>query len=333
MAQTIVTIPEIVSKRPRGYLSAGRVIIGAILGVVAMILAFRGADIHVVWKAIEAVDWRLAFLGFLSVGLGIAAVASRWWLLFYPDHERRSWLNLVRGVIVGQSVNLLLPARLGEVARIYFTGLAERISKTRVLSTIIVERVTDTAAMALGIVILVLTMSVPVWMKNSGITFVILAIGVVVVAGALSLWGEAVVSHFERTRRIGHRIIAGVRATLTAFHSLRSWRVSAGAGALAVLILGCSVLTNYLLIAAMGIHVPMIASLFLLIVLRVGAAPPSLPGRLGVFHYLVVLALSFFGVDRSLALACAFLIYAVVVLPVLACGIILGASSWPTRDA
>jgi uncharacterized protein (TIRG00374 family) len=332
MAQTIVTIPETTSKWPRGYVSARRVIIGAILGVGAMILAFRGADLHVVWKAIEAVDWRLAFLGFLSVVLGIAAVASRWWLLFYPDHARRSWLNLLRGVIVGQSVNLLLPARLGEVARIYFTGLAERISKTRVLSTIIVERVTDTAAMALGIVILVLTMSVPVWMKNSGIAFIILAIGVVVVAATISLWGEAVVSHFERTRRIGLRIIAWVRATLIAFRSLRSWRVSAGAGTLAVVILGFSVLTNYLLIAAMGIHVPVIASLFLLIVMRVGAAPPSLPGRLGVFHYFVVLALSFFGVDRSLALACAFLIYAVVVLPVLACGIILGASSWPARD-
>jgi len=49
-------------------------------------------------------------------------------------------------------------------------------------------------------------------------------------------------------------------------------------------------------------------------VLQVGIAPPSLPGKLGVFHYLTVLALSFFGVARSAALTYALVLYAVALL-------------------
>ena len=53
---------------------------------------------------------------------------------------------------------------------------------------------------------------------------------------------------------------------------------------------------------------------FLLVVLQLGIAPPSLPGKLGVFHYLTVLELSFFGVARGPALTYALVLYVVALL-------------------
>ena len=66
-----------------------------------------------------------------------------------------------------------------------------------------------------------------------------------------------------------------------------------------------------------------------------GALPPrrpagrntavSVPGNLGVFHYLTVLALAVYGVDREIALAYAIVLYAVAILPKLVLGSVIMA--------
>ena len=61
--------------------------------------------------------------------------------------------------------------------------------------------------------------------------------------------------------------------------------------------------------------------MFLLVVLSVGASAVSVPGNLGVFHYLTVLALAVFSVDRDTALAYAVALYVVALMP----KIVLGA--------
>jgi len=79
--------------------------------------------------------------------------------------------------------------------------------------------------------------------------------------------------------------------------------------------------------------VPFTAALFVLIVLQVGSAPPSAPGKLGVFHYLTVLALSAFGVDKVLALAYSLLLYVVALMPKIVIGVgVLIFSRWKLPD-
>jgi uncharacterized membrane protein YbhN (UPF0104 family) len=52
-----------------------------------------------------------------------------------------------------------------------------------------------------------------------------------------------------------------------------------------------------------------------MVVLKVGVAMPSVPGKLGVFHYLCTLALGAFGLDKGVALGYAVLLYFVVFGP------------------
>jgi hypothetical protein len=57
-----------------------------------------------------------------------------------------------------------------------------------------------------------------------------------------------------------------------------------------------------------------------LVVLQVGTAVPSSPGRIGVFQYLVILALSIFAVDKNVALGYSIVLYLVVYVPVVLIG-------------
>jgi hypothetical protein len=51
----------------------------------------------------------------------------------------------------------------------------------------------------------------------------------------------------------------------------------------------------------------------LLVVLQAGVAVPSTPGKIGVFHYLCMIALSVFGVPATISLAYGLTLHALVV--------------------
>jgi uncharacterized membrane protein YbhN (UPF0104 family) len=68
------------------------------------------------------------------------------------------------------------------------------------------------------------------------------------------------------------------------------------------------------MLAAVGGSASWLASVFLLVVLMLGVAVPSSPGRVGIYHYLVVLALSVFGVDQATAVSYAILLHFITIL-------------------
>jgi uncharacterized membrane protein YbhN (UPF0104 family) len=64
------------------------------------------------------------------------------------------------------------------------------------------------------------------------------------------------------------------------------------------------------------------ATLLVLIGLMAGIAVPSVPGRIGIFEYICVLALAVFGIKQTQALTYGILLHAVVFLPVLVLGVL-----------
>ena len=74
---------------------------------------------------------------------------------------------------------------------------------------------------------------------------------------------------------------------------------------------------------AFGFELPVIAALFLLVVLQVGNSAVSVPANLGAFHYLTGLALAVYGIDRERALAYAIVRYAVALLPKIALSVLI----------
>ena len=320
----------------RGALRASvpRLAVGTLLGLVALWLAFRGVDWSATWLALRSADYTWVSLALLSTLLTLAVVTLRWRVLFYP-HQRECRLpTLFNGIVVGQMLNIIVPARLGEVARAYLVGTKQRMKKARVLATIVVEKAVDMTMFALSLIVLLLGMSVPTWMLRSSNALLVgsgMAIGMTL---ALSFWGE---TGLHWLARFAHRLPAGigrfirryVQPAVDGFSSLRHWSTHLWVWSLSLGVLVLAATTNFLLFQAFDLPLPPIAALFLLVVLQVGNAPPSLPGKLGVFHYLTIVGLSVFGVDRSVALSYAFALYAVALLPKIILGaIILARFRW-----
>lgn len=97
-----------------------------------------------------------------------------------------------------------------------------------------------------------------------------------------------------------------LRHIRSAIDGLDAWRERKRAlylGAWSMAIWAMIFLLNYVAMAALKIEAPLVAAGILLVVLQVGARIPSSPGNVGVFHYLTVLSLSLFSVDKETALS------------------------------
>lgn len=311
--------------RSRVRSATPHIIIGALIGSAALLLAIRGVDWRSVRAALVHTNPTIALLALGSVFVTLVLSVIRWSLLFAPDHRDREWLPLAGAILIGQTVNTALPGRVGELARMYLVGRREGLSKTHVMATIVVGKVADLAMFAVSVGVLIVAMSLPEWMARSGVALVGTAIILVVATVALTFWHDGILRLVERLAlrlpgRWAFRVVRFAEAALSALRSLRDWRRGLLIWILSALVLIFSILTIYIVFVAMGLPLGPIAALFLAVVLRVGAAPPSLPGKIGLFHYLVVLALSLFGIDKTTALSYAFVLYAVAVLPVVIAG-------------
>ena len=311
-----------------------KILIGSFLGILAIWLAFRGVSFRELGAVLSKANPWLVTFGILIVFLNVAILAFRWWLMLLRDWKTTEYGTLLGGVYLGQMFNILLPARLGELARIFFVSERMEVTKSGLFGSLVLEKVLEVIAFGLAITFLITALALPTWVTEPGQTFLVLALIALLAMAALLLWGRkfllwATPILGKLPGEWGERVAGILERALTGFDSMRSWKRQLPIWVLTFSSLFLSALTNYLILGAVGIQAPFTAALFVLIVLQVGSAPPSAPGKLGVFHYLAVLALSAFGVEKDLALAYSVVLYVVALLPKILIGVgVLVFSRW-----
>jgi uncharacterized protein (TIRG00374 family) len=302
--------------------------VGLALGVLLLVLAVTGVDASALRRSLTGANpWWVA-LGLLAVAGTVAAKVLRWRLLFYPSHEGLRLSTLVSALLIGQTVNLLLPARLGELARAYLVAQEEKRPALSVLGTVVVEKTLDGLALLLLLGILLLLMPVPPWLRLSGVVAALMTGALL--AGVLLLTDarRRVIRASERLGQIvpvlgSLRLGERVSSLGDGLRSLRAWGIQARLLIWTAAIWILAGLTNYFVLLALRIEVPpVLASVLVLTVVHLGLAVPTSPARIGVFHYLCLLALSLLGVEESAALAFGLVLHGIVVLPVMTVGLV-----------
>jgi uncharacterized protein (TIRG00374 family) len=302
--------------------------VGLALGVLLLVLAIRGVDASALRRSLTGADpWWVA-LGLLAVAATLAAKVVRWRLLFYPSHEGLRLSTLASALLIGQTINLLLPARLGELARAYLVAQENRRSALSVLGTIVVEKTVDGLALLLLVGVLLLLMPVPPWLRLSGGLAALMTGALLAMVLLLTGARRRVVRASDRLGRILpllKRLRLGERVSSLGdgLGSLQARGVQVSILVWTAAIWVLAGLTNYFVLLALRIEVPLLlASVLVLTVVHLGLVVPTSPARIGVFHYLCLLALSLLGVEESAALAFGLVLHGLVVLPVLAVGLV-----------
>jgi uncharacterized protein (TIRG00374 family) len=251
--------------------------------------------------------------------------AIRWRLLLYSVEHLRLW-HLFGCLNFGYFMNNVLPLQVGELGRVYMLSELAGVSTTRVLSTVVVERVVDVLTLLLFLLLLAPFVPIP---TAARIPAVVLAAAALAVAFLLVL----------ASRRRGpipglvHRIIARApvasRPKLTqmtdsaieGFGVLAEPKMAAGLAVLSALAWGTMGLVYYAGFRAFDLTLGYEAGLLLVIATTFGFFFPSSPGSFGVYHAIAIGTLtSVFDVDKNLAVSFALVMHLVFYLPPIAVG-------------
>jgi uncharacterized membrane protein YbhN (UPF0104 family) len=275
-----------------------RYVLGSVVAIVLLWLAFRGTDWPELQAALLRLKWRYVAAGVGVMFLSASLRAWRWKHLFVG--ETPEFTVLLKGILTGQTLNLTLPFRSGDVAR------AVMIKERKLLAagTVGVEKLLDMVFFALLCSVVPLFWVVPEWLEKP--RFSVLLMGIAAVVLGLTLIVP------RRTREYMRAKKAAIPALVV--------------GTLAIWTCGAAV--NWLVFRSLELQVPWLSAVVLLVILQAGVAVPSTPGRIGVLQYLAVLGLGLFGVPKADALAAGLVLHAVVFVPIA----LASAAIWMARD-
>ncbi|MDP8921788.1 MAG: flippase-like domain-containing protein [Chloroflexota bacterium] len=284
------------------------------IGVVAW-LAYTLDPVHV-WEALSGANPFLVLACWATLPVTMYLKCVRW-RLFFPEPERISMRSLLAALYLGYMANTVLPLRAGEILRAFLVGEAERVNKSTVLATVLIEKVFDLGTVALFLFLLRFVIPLPdtanaaAWVSGLGLAVAAVGLGFALAARdraiRLARWLEA------RLPLLGKIGASGLLASfLDGLGFVRKPVVLAKVLAWSVVMWLGSAVTVYLGLLALGIAQPFTVSLFVLVATNLSMAVPSAPGYVGVFHGVVVASLAVFGVDENQAAAAGIVLHAAI---------------------
>ena len=308
-----------------------RLAAGTLLSVGLLWLAARGVSWADVAGALGSARW--SFIA-VAVGCVLLATALRAWCwrrLLVATTVPVTFVRAWKILLIGQFLNICVPARAGDVARVYLMGEAAGMPKTGAATSLVLEKFFDatTLLLLLGLASLLVELPAPFAGVRRGLAAAAVLLPLAIVA--LAWRGTGLVRRLERQAHgDGDWVARLARHAETIVESLRiihRWHalVLMQAAYLGIWLALAGV--NYAVLGALDLDIdaPVAAAFLVLIVLQVGTSVPSTPGKIGVVQYLAVLALAPFGVAREPALTYGVLLHVVGYGPLVALG---GFWSW-----
>jgi glycosyltransferase 2 family protein len=222
----------------------------------------------------------------LCAALAVYVVATlvrseRWHSILHAERVDADRADVYALVPVGYMGNNALPARSGELLRVFLLGSRTGASKRTILGTVLVERLLDAIALGLLLVLLAFNLASKLRVPNSPALLV--AIGAVVVLSVITV---VVVLRSERLRARARHLIVPM---LVPARQLLGWR----GAALLVVTVGIWVLEAgvYVLVGeAVDIHLGLHGGLSVVAFTNLCALVPAAPGYIGTFDAAVVFA-------------------------------------------
>jgi uncharacterized protein (TIRG00374 family) len=305
--------------------------IGLVVSAVCLWLAMHDVRLGEVLFALRHADW-VGFLLLMALTLlGFWLRAFRWrWLIQSP--QEISGGSLFSATMIGFMANNLLPLRLGEFVRAWALGLSERMSKTTVFATIVVERVVD-------MITLVIIFGFAIWVHplalHSASAKIVHQGAAFLLFGGIALTVLLVL--MERQPSLARAVVrlvarplpqsARSRAESMLAHFVEGLRLFrdlprlAWVFVLSFVMFGVFALCLTVSMWAFRIDQPWYAGLVMLVVTAIGIMVPAAPGYIGTMHVSCKIGLGLFGVAPEVSVPFSWFLWAGQWIPVTLTGL------------
>lgn len=295
----------------------GLAVVARHLGVIVSVAAVAG---FVLWALgqdtpkfpSDPADIALVGGAVLVYAFATAVRGWRWHRIMRHNGIPHSRTDAYMLCVVGYACNNVLPARGGELLRIYLMGQRSGARKREVLGTVLAERVLDAVSLALLLVILSVGR---VAGSSPGDSRTLAAVGALVVVSTVFV----IAMLLHRGERL-QRVMGLLRPIMAASRRL----VSPYGAILLVVTMGIWALEGtifWMIGRSLGIAITPWEGLFVLVLSGFFTLIPAAPGYVGTFEAGVLVGLSRLGVSGGTAVAFALLVRFVMYVPITVVGL------------
>lgn len=299
-----------------------------------------------IWLFLRQANFSEVGAALRNAGLGLIAVtvvtniltsvqrAWRWKYLLAPI-AKVPFRPLLDCTLMGWTVTVLLPGRLGEIARPVLLSRRSEVRATPAIGTVVLERIFDALTVLVLLAFYLAFLPAPPIVSEEGraVLDAMRGSGMLALAGLLGIFAVTVLAMRSRAfmatvdrlldRWLPERVALLAKSFIHGMSGLRSFRLLTVISLSSLLLWLTILLTYILLFRAMGIDLPWYASIPLLAMLVVGVMIPT-PAGVGSFHKAAQLALvGMWGVDNDVAVAYAIISHAVAFIPLAIIGLVV----------
>lgn len=280
-------------------------LLGGILGIAMLFWLLSLHDAAAMWRAIQT-----AKVGLIAAAVPLFVVnmlfrAWRWRALLGPRQVVRYWPVFV-ALMAGYLSNTLLPARAGDLVRVYVLNNEGVSSWSRILGTIVIERVLDMTAVIVVLSAVASFGPMPGWLRSGALLMgAATAIGIVSLM-VVSAFGERMTSYaFGRLRRwrwsLADRLEQAWGEFALGIHRIRLLSVQVAFITATAAIWALEMAIVALVARAFAIELGMLDAAVLMLFSLFSSLIPALPGQIGTFEFAMVSGLAYIGHDGAAA--------------------------------
>ncbi|MFY9981830.1 MAG: lysylphosphatidylglycerol synthase transmembrane domain-containing protein [Methanoregula sp.] len=235
------------------------------------------------------------------LGMAIIICLTAWWLRGWRYNRILLGLNYHVGIIfstacvfVSQTVNLIVPARLGDFVRIFILKHDYNATYSEGISSLVVERVFDIVAIAvLGAASLFFIPNIPGWLN------VYISIMIVILAIAVAFFIFLIfVGELTTTNKYVRYILTMLDEIRRASLSLRSILIL---GVSSLIIWMLDILVTYSVATMFEQQIPFAVIVLAIVLGNLVKAVPITPGGIGTYELIVSATFAITGVSPGVA--------------------------------
>jgi len=266
---------------------------------------FHGIDIEVLWHSLETLSLPFVFLAAFLYFSHLALFGSRWYYITNHECPPRASFEVV---FVAFFVNTFIPAKMGEVSRVFYLRKFYNYPTHKTLSAIFYEKLFDMMFLSF-----LLILAAYVFFEDSSVSW--MAVGIL---GSVILFLIAFARYEEAVWRVLHKVphksirvfLKKMFKALRKKNTLKDFLVTTGLTFLIRLVNFFVVVALFRYAAHMSLSMEQLAVLF--VATTVADFLPLAPGGTGVLHAAVVFVLTKYGIDKDTALASAIIYHLLI---------------------
>jgi len=260
-------------------------------------------DLSLVYENLVLFDSYIFYILIFIYFTSLIARTFRWQKLI-EQREKIEFKLVLKALLYGFMINNLLPAKLGELARMEYLKRKKNINRGYLLGTIFAERLLDILIVLIILLIsIVFSETIRIILADNGHLFIGVIVGISLITYFLLKPALIIKTLSYFPDKISYRIEQILNSLKDSFNFIYRSRILISFSLLSIFIWALTLVTSFLILQGLEIFLPLYALFFIVAASVFSFIIPSTSGGIGVYHAISTGALILFNIAPEKAFA------------------------------